>query len=80
MPSSIHGHDVLDLLDDPQTRYTRATFMEAIEARFGDGARFHTCSARELTAAGLLNLLEARGKFLESEGYLRRTPGASCGH
>ncbi len=81
MPPSIHGHDVLALLEDLQAQYTRATLLEAIHARFGEEARFHTCAAEGLTAAGLLEFLEARDKLVfDSAGALRRAPDSSCEH
>lgn len=43
--------------------WTQAELIREIEARFGPGARFHTCSADNLTAAGLVAFLAARGKF-----------------
>ena len=78
MPPSIHGHDVLDLLDDPGKTYTRETFLEAVKAHFGADALYHTCSARSMIAADLLRFLEGRGKFEEVDGHLRRVPAESC--
>ncbi len=79
MPPSVHGHDVLALLDSP-VQYTRDTFLGAIKVRFGADARFHTCSAQGMTASELLDLLSERGKFHGSDGHLKRTPGSSCQH
>lgn len=48
---SIHGHDVLNMMIESGERYTEESLVEAIHARFGEAARFHTCSASEMTAA-----------------------------
>lgn len=50
---SIHGHDVLNMMIESGERYTEESLVEAIHARFGEAARFHTCSASEMTAAEL---------------------------
>lgn len=42
---SIHGHDVLNMMIESGERYTEESLVEAIHARFGEAARFHTCSA-----------------------------------
>lgn len=42
--------------------------VRAIEARFGSGERFCTCSASGMTAAELVAFLEERGKFMPAEG------------
>lgn len=61
---SIHGHDVLNMMIESGERYTKESLVEAIHARFGEAARFHTCSASEMTAAELVAFLAARGKFI----------------
>ena len=38
--------------------------MEAIISRFGAEERFRTCHAEGMTAAELVDFLEARGKFM----------------
>lgn len=42
--------------------------VAAIEARFGAGERFYTCSASGMTASELVAFLEERGKFMAAEG------------
>ena len=79
MSPSIHGHDVLALLETP-TKHTRATLLAAVKERFGEDARFHTCSAEGMTATELLEFLDARGKLQACDGHLERTPGSACDH
>lgn len=47
---SIHGHEVLNMMIESGEQYTHASLEAAIKARFGEQARFHTCSAEGMTA------------------------------
>lgn len=69
MPS-IHGHDVLNMMIESGEQYTEQSLVQAIDSRFGNNARFHTCSAENMTAAELVAFLAARGKFIPAnEGF-----------
>lgn len=59
MPS-IHGHEVLQMMISSDESYTVATLEAAIIARFGKEARFHTCSAENLSAAELVAFCRKR--------------------
>lgn len=52
---SIHGHEVLNMMIESGEQYTHASLEAAIKARFGERARFHTCSASGMTAAELFS-------------------------
>ena len=52
------------LLASGQAR-SRPSLIEAIVERYGAEARFHTCSAKDMSAAGLIAFLEARGKLCQ---------------
>lgn len=41
---SIHGHEVLNMMIESGEQYTHTSLEAAIKARFGERARFHTCS------------------------------------
>lgn len=43
--NSIHGHEVLNMMIESGEQYTHGSLEAAIKARFGEQARFHTCSA-----------------------------------
>ncbi len=45
----------------------RQELVEAIISKFGPDERFYTCSAEDMTAAELVDFLEARGKFMPAE-------------
>ncbi|EOZ1757983.1 YecH family metal-binding protein, partial [Salmonella enterica subsp. enterica] len=51
---SIHGHEVLNMMIESGEQYTHTSLEAAIKARFGERARFHTCSASDMTAAELV--------------------------
>ncbi|EMW2191558.1 YecH family metal-binding protein [Enterobacter hormaechei] len=77
---SIHGHDVLNMMIESGERYTKESLVEAIHARFGEAARFHTCSASEMTAAELVAFLAARGKFIPAADGFSTYESKICRH
>ncbi len=79
-PPRIHGHDVMQLLLDAGRPLSRAELEAAVLARFGPSARFHTCSAADMTAAELIAFLDAKGKFLEADGRLTTEASRICAH
>lgn len=60
---SIHGHEVMHMIADSKQSFTSANLIAEINRKFGEAARFHTCSAENLTAAGLVDFLTSKGKF-----------------
>lgn len=68
--SSIHGHEVLQMMLASGESWTVASLEAAIRRRFGEEARFHTCSAENLSAAQLVAFLEKKGKFIAREEVL----------
>ncbi|MCR6552857.1 YecH family protein, partial [Aeromonas sp. CPF2-S1] len=48
MSQSIHGHEVMEMMLEQESPFTRASLRAAIASRFGAEARFHTCSASEM--------------------------------
>ncbi len=67
MAQSIHGHEVMRKMIDSGQVYTKESLHLAIASWFGESARFHTCSANDMTAEALITFLSARSKFY-SEG------------
>lgn len=78
--ASVHGHDVLTMMIDSGKQYTEQSLVAAIIARFGEEARFHTCSASELTAAELVVFLAAKGKFIPQESGFSTHESKICKH
>ncbi|MCL2308813.1 MAG: YecH family protein [Proteobacteria bacterium] len=60
---SVHGHEVMEMMITSGKTWTRESLVVAIHQKFGTDARFHTCSADGMTAAELIDFLDARGKF-----------------
>jgi probable metal-binding protein len=80
METQIHGHDVLDFMIASGASYTRASLAEAIRGKFGPEARFHTCSADNMTAEELITFLASRGKFVGTEAGFTVDAGRVCQH
>ncbi|MEI7954010.1 MAG: YecH family metal-binding protein [Verrucomicrobiota bacterium] len=77
---SIHGHDVIEMIQQAGHGFSRAELITAIETKFGADTRFHTCSAEDLTAEGLVEFLAARGKFVGNDSALAIDPSKVCQH
>ena len=80
MSQSIHGHEVMEMMLEEGGHFTRASLKEAIEARFGADARFHTCSASEMDVEVLIDFLAKRGKFIESAQGFQTRADKICNH
>ena len=78
--ASIHGHEVLTRMIESGEQYSEESLIAAITARFGDEARFHTCSAADMTAAELVAFLAARGKFIPQASGFSTHESKICRH
>ena len=78
--NQIHGHEVMQMMLQSGKAYTRASLLADIVATFGPGARFFTCSARDLTAKGLVDFLQAKGKFVPCDDGFQTSPDLICKH
>ena len=78
--ASIHGHEVLTMMIESGEQYSEESLIAAITARFGDEARFHTCSAADMTAAELVAFLAARGKFIPQASGFSTHGSKICRH
>ena len=76
----IHGHEVIKLMVQSGKAYTRASLLADIVAQFGPDARFYTCSAQNLTPDGLIDFLQAKGKFVPYEQGFRTSADLMCDH
>lgn len=80
MRQSIHGHEVMHFMMEHGGSFTKQSLREAIVARFGADARFHTCSADGMNAEQLIDFLEARGKFIAEGTGLTANADKICKH
>lgn len=78
--SSIHGHDVLEMMINSGQSYTKSSLISAIQQKFGPAARFHTCSNRNMTAEELVGFLESKGKFIASDSGFTTNKNKICQH
>ncbi|GHD90429.1 YecH family metal-binding protein [Pseudocitrobacter faecalis] len=77
---SIHGHEVLNMMIASGESYSKESLVLAIENRFGESARFHTCSAENMTAAELVAFLEKKGKFVPVDAGFTTAESKICRH
>ena len=78
--NQIHGHDVLNMMLASGKTYTNATLVADIVKKFGCDAKFHTCSAEDMTAEELVEFLETRGKFKQRAGGFQTSKDVICQH
>jgi probable metal-binding protein len=76
----IHGHEVMQMMLQSGKPYTRTSLLKDIVAKFGPDARFHTCSAENLTAEGLIDFLQSKGKFVPCQEGFQTSSDLMCDH
>ena len=71
----------MHLIAEAGRTFTKTELLGEIAAKFGANARFHTCSAENMSAAELIDFLIARGKFHSAdENSLALDASAICQH
>ncbi len=80
MTKLVHGHEVMQMMTASGEVYTKDSLHTAIIRQFGDEARFHTCSAENMTPDQLIDFLNACGKFLVEEEGFKTDPSKICDH
>jgi len=78
--TSIHGHEVLNMMLANGQSWTSDRLVAAIDEKFGREARFHTCSQEGMTARELVDFLAARGKFIPVEEGFVTHKSKICNH
>jgi len=78
--TSIHGHEVLNMMLANGQSWTTERLVAAIDEKFGVAARFHTCSQEGMTARELVDFLAARGKFIPAEEGFVTDKSKICQH
>ena len=76
----VHGHEVMRMMSASGEAYTKEALRAAIQERFGEEARFHTCSAENMTADELIAFLESKDKFLFQDGEFTTNAAQMCDH
>ncbi|MDR2015992.1 MAG: YecH family protein [Burkholderiales bacterium] len=77
---SVHGHEVMQMMIASGKTWTRESLIEAIHQKFGATACFYTCSCDNMTAAELMDFLEARGKFVPRGDGFTTDESLVCNH
>ena len=76
----IHGHEVIEMMLRSAKAYTRSSLLADILNHFGPDARFYTWSAQDLTSEGIIDFLQARGKFVPCDSGFQTSPRLMCKH
>ena len=73
--NDIHGHEVMRMMLESEEVFDAASLEAAIHARFGESARFCTCSASGITAKQLIEFLgrdfPERGAAIHQSGVVQ---------
>lgn len=80
MSNSVHGHDVMALMVAQGAAIIKPELISMMEQKFGSAARYHTCSATDLSAEALIQLLIGKGKFYETSQGIQLVVGRKCEH
>jgi probable metal-binding protein len=78
--NQIHGHEVMEMMLASGKTYTRESLIADILGKFGTEARFHTCSAENMTAEQLVAFLDDKGKLLPRDGGFQTSQDVMCQH
>lgn len=78
--TSIHGHEVLNMMLADGQSWTTERLVAAVVEKFGDTARFYTCSEEGMTARELVDFLAERGKFIPAEEGFVTHKSKICNH
>lgn len=80
MSDSIHGHQVMQLMLSLGGAISKTELMKLMATQFGEQAKYHTCSATEMSAEQLIAFLERKGKFIESAMGIETAVDKICHH
>ena len=80
MSQQIHGHEVMEMMANSGLSYTKESLQEAIGEKFGNDARFFTCSAENMTPVELIVFLEGCGRFFVNKNGLSTDHSKICSH
>lgn len=76
----IHGHAVLQMMQESGLTFSRQSLINKIETEFGSDARFYICSGGGMSAAVLVDTLTAKGKFQGPADAFTFNPLTQCNH
>lgn len=76
MNNKIHGHNILELLE--QHACSREELKANVVAEFGEAVEFHTCHSEGLSLEQLLDFFITKEKVILKDGKLMRNTEQSC--
>jgi probable metal-binding protein len=76
----IHAHEVMRLMLELDTDFSRESLNRAIIERFGADAKFHSCSETGMGVNAVIDFLESRGKFVARAGGFNTAQDKICNH
>lgn len=76
----IHAHEVMRLMLELNSDFSRESLSRAIIERFGADASFHSCSQAGMGVDAVIDFLESRGKFVARADGFNTAPDRICNH
>ena len=76
----IHAHEVMHLMLELDRDFSRESLTRAIVGRFGEDARFHSCSQSGMDVNAVIDFLESRGKFVQRSSGFNTAQDKICSH
>jgi len=76
----IHGHAVLEMMNNSGISYSRESLIAAIDEKFGSDARFVVCCGGGMTSTVLVDTLIERGKFKGERDAFVFNQESKCEH
>ena len=78
--ADIHAHEVMHMMLEHDEGFSRESLARAIIERFGENARFCSCSAAGMDVDTVIGFLESRGKFVAREEGFNIAQDKICSH
>lgn len=78
--TEIHAHEIMHMMLEHNQGFSRESLVQAIQERFGEDARFHSCSAHGMDVNAIIDFLESRGKFVARVDGFNTARGKICNH
>jgi probable metal-binding protein len=76
----IHAHEVMRLMLEMDSDFSRESLAKAIDENFGSNARFHSCSQSGMDTQAVIDFLESRGKFVARADGFNTAQDKICDH
>lgn len=76
----IHAHEVMHLMLELDTDFSRESLSQVIIKRFGEDAKFHSCSQAGMGVDAVIDFLESRGKFVARADGFNTAKDKICNH